>query len=81
MDKNVLETKFDNGEWGKTTQGEKFILEMFYGLHVGKNDPSESPNLWTYSPIDCATPKMKFPNRMKEETTENHPGDISAIEY
>ena len=43
MEKNILETKFDNGEWGKTTQGEKSVSETFYGLHVGKNGPFNPP--------------------------------------
>ena len=68
MDKNILETKFDNGEWGKMTQDEKFVSETFYGIHVGKNGPFNPQIHGSTLPLTMQHQKMKFPNRVKEET-------------
>ena len=52
--KNVMGAKNENGNWGKTTQHEKFVSEMFYGFTWEKTTPLV-PNFMGLSPVGCAT--------------------------
>ena len=63
------------------TQDEQFISETFYGIHVGKNDPFNAPIRGFTLPLTMQHPKMKFPNRVEEVTTEKRPGEIPVDEH
>ena len=71
--KNVLGAKNGNGNWGKMTQDEKSVSEMFYGLHMGKNDPFNPPIHGSTLPLILQHPKTKFPNPVKEGTSKKMP--------
>ena len=54
--KNVMGAKKGNGNWGKMTEHEQFVSEMFYGFTWEKT-ALLVPKFVDLSPIGCVTLK------------------------